>query len=594
MPDDGGSTLLGGGGHPRTQGTAREPDHVTDTYDYVNERGELAYQILRIEEPGKKKTFRQRQPDGNGGWIWNIKDVSPLPYMLPQLEDRPDEAPVWIVEGEKDVERLASLGAIATTNSGGSSKWPEELNEYFLGANVLIIPDNDEPGRKHAAAVADALQRFARSVKIVELPGLEEGGDASDWLDQGGTLEQLTELADAAAVVEGPRGPFEPEDLADLLAEEIEPRQWLLGKVLCRMYLTLLAASGGTGKTSLAIMFALSLATGRPLLGLHVHKRCRVLLLTYEDGREEYKRRFKAACLHYSIKPVDIEGRILTKSLAGVEGTKTLAEVSERGGMREAGTAEQIAEIIRREKVDVVMMDPFIKCSGAPENDNVAVDFVASILTRLAENENVAVLALHHFRKGPAQPGDIDSSRGARSLIDGARIGCTLTPMTSAEAVAFGASEDERRRLVRLDDGKANLTLLLSAAGWFRLASVNIGNGTPEYPDGDNVQVVEAWTPPETWAGLSINVLNRILDEIDGGLQDGERYSDSPAAKSRAAWKVVQRHALEKTEKQCREVIATWVKNGVLEAQEYWSQKDRKFVQGLNVNPLKRPGTIHD
>jgi RecA-family ATPase len=162
----------------------------------------------------------------------------------------------------------------------------------------------------------------------------------------------------------GPRDPFDPEDLADLLTEEIEPRQWLLGKLLCRKYLTVSAASGGTGKTSLAITLALSLATGRPLLGIHVHKQCRVLLLTYEDGREEYKRRFKAACLHYNIHADDIGGRILIKSLAGAEGTKTLAEVSERGGMRETGTAEQIAEIIRREEADVVMIDPFIKCSG--------------------------------------------------------------------------------------------------------------------------------------------------------------------------------------------------------------------------------------
>lgn len=590
MPDDGGSTA--GHGHPRRQGTAWEPDYVVATYPYLNKRSELAYQTLRIEKPGKKKTFRQRQPDGNGGWIWNIKDVSPLPYMLPQLEDRPDEAPVWIVEGEKDVERLAGLGAIATTNSGGSSKWPEELNEYFLGANVLIIPDNDAPGRKHAAAVADALQRFARSVKIVELPGLEEGGDVSDWLDQGGTLERLIELADAAPPVEGPRGPFDPEDLGDLLAEEIEPRQWLLGKLLCRKYVTVSAASGGTGKTSLAITLALSLATGRPLLRIHVHKRCRVLLLTYEDGREEYKRRFKAACLHYNIHADDIEGRILIKSLAGAEGTKTLAEVSERGGMRETGTAERIAEIIRREEADVVMIDPFIKCSGAPENDNMAVDFVARILTRLAENENVAVHVSHHFRKGAGQPGDIDSARGARSLIDAARIATTMQPMTSEEAKTFDVSEGERRRLVRLDDGKANLAPL-SAARWFRLASVNIGNATPEYPGGDDLQVVEAWTPPETWAALSINVLNRILDEIDRGLADGERYSHAPAATDRAAWKVIQRHAPEKTEKQCREVIATWAKNGVLEAQEYRSQAERKLVKGLKVNPLKRPGTIH-
>jgi hypothetical protein len=93
---------------------------------------------------------------------------------------------------------------------------------------------------------------------------------------------------------------------------------------------------------------------------------------------------------------------------------------------------------------------------------------------------------------------------------------------------------------------------------------------------------------------LGYTGLNRILDEIDGGLPDGERFSDAAGGKHRAAWKVVQRHALEKTEKQCREVIAIWVKNGVLKTEEYRSPTTRKQVQGLKVNPLKRPGTIHD
>ena len=176
-------------------------------------------------------------------------------------------------------------------------------------------------------------------------------------------------------------------------------------------------------------MVALSLAAGRPLVGLHVHERSRVLLLTYEDGRDEYQRRFKAACLHHDIHAADLAGRILIKSLARAEGTNTLAAVSAPEGMRETDAAQQIAEIIRRKEVDVVMLDPFIKCSGAPENDNMAVDFVARILTRLAENENVALLVLHHFRKGSTQAGDIDSVCGASSLIDAARIGCTLLPV---------------------------------------------------------------------------------------------------------------------------------------------------------------------
>lgn len=236
------------------------------------------------------------------------------------------------------------------------------------------------------------------------------------------------------------------------------------------------------------------------------------------------------------------------------------------------------------------MVDPFIKCSGAPENDNVAVDFVARILTRLAENHNVAVLVSHHFRKAVGAPGDIDSARGARSLIDAARIAATLSPMSTEEADKFGVPEAGRQRLVRLDDGKANLALL-SAARWFRLASVNIGNGTDDYPAGDDVQAVEAWSPPETWAGLSDQLLNRILDDIEQGMPDGERYSGTPNARARAAWPVVQKHAPDKTEAQCREVIKTWLKSELLKVEQYESPGRREKQSGLAVDASKRPGT---
>ena len=179
---------------------------------------------------------------------------------------------------------------------------------------------------------------------------------------------------------------------------------------------------------------------------------------------------------------------------------------------------------------------------------------------------------------------------GARSLIDAARIALTLMPMSTEEANKFGIPEDERCRLIRLDDGKVNLALA-SRAKWYRLASVNIDNGTVDYPQGDNVQAVEQWTPPETWAGLSNALLNRILDVIEEGLPDGERYSGAPSAKTRAAWPIVQKHAHEKTEAQCREIIKAWLKSRLLMVEEYDSRKERKQVEGLRVDPAKRPGT---
>ena len=170
---------------------------IVATYDYRDENGALLFQVVRYAP----KTFRQRRPDGSGGWSWRVKGVRPVPYRLPELLAEHD-VPVFVVEGEKDVDRLASLGFVATCNAGGANKWPAELNPHFQDLTVCILPDNDEAGRSHAEKVAANLQSIAASVRIVTLPGLAKGGDVSDWLDAGGDAQQLVALCQAAPLWE--------------------------------------------------------------------------------------------------------------------------------------------------------------------------------------------------------------------------------------------------------------------------------------------------------------------------------------------------------------------------------------------------------
>ncbi len=211
------------------------------------------------------------------------------------------------------------------------------------------------------------------------------------------------------------------------------------------------------------------------------------------------------------------------------------------------------------------------------------------MLTDLSSKYDIAVDAPHHTSKGAADPGNANRGRGASAMKDGARLVYTLTAMSTEEAQAFGVTEDARRRLVRMDSGKVNITPPMTAAKWFRLVGVPLGNATDIYPNGDDVQTVEPWTPPDTWAGLSIHLLNLILTALDAGLPDGNRYTDTPSAADRAAWKVVQAHAPAKTERQAREIIKMWVKNGVLARHEYVNPITRKAVTGLKVDPAKRP-----
>jgi putative DNA primase/helicase len=177
---------------------------IVAAYDYRDEGGELLFQVVRFDP----KDFRQRRPDGKGGWIWEVKGTRQVPYHLRELIAASLETPVWIVEGEKDVDRLASLGFVATCNAGGAakangraganSKWPPALNPFFAGRDVVIIPDNDDAGRDHSRSVAGNLTSVARSVRIFELLALPEKGDVSDWLDAGGTPDELQRLAGEA------------------------------------------------------------------------------------------------------------------------------------------------------------------------------------------------------------------------------------------------------------------------------------------------------------------------------------------------------------------------------------------------------------
>jgi hypothetical protein len=165
---------------------------VIAAYDYKDASGKLLFQVCRTAD----KRFFQRRPDGRGGWVNGLGDVKPVLYRLPEVLKAVQRGEtVFIPEGEKDVDNLARLGLAATTAPIGAGKWRDYYSEHLKGAKAVILPDNDEPGRKHAQQAAKSLYGKAASVKVLELPGLPEKGDISDWLAAGGTREELLELA---------------------------------------------------------------------------------------------------------------------------------------------------------------------------------------------------------------------------------------------------------------------------------------------------------------------------------------------------------------------------------------------------------------
>jgi hypothetical protein len=176
-------------------GLGREVAH----YDYTDEVGNLLYQVVRFEP----KTFRQRRPNGAGGWTWKLEDVRQVPYRLPELiEAIASDQLVLIVEGEKDADNLWSIGIPATTNAMGVGKWNDGLSQHFRGAHVVVLNDNDQAGRKHIDAVAAKLIGMASRVRRLDLadhwPNMPDKSDVSDWLAQGHSREELDQLIERA------------------------------------------------------------------------------------------------------------------------------------------------------------------------------------------------------------------------------------------------------------------------------------------------------------------------------------------------------------------------------------------------------------
>lgn len=186
----------------RTNGMGR----IVKTYDYVDEHGALVFQVVRFEP----KDFRQRRKAREGdppdtvknGWVWSVKDVRRYLYRLDILAKADSERAVFVVEGEKDVDKMIGMGFVATTCSGGAGKWHLSDASILHGRNVVIVPDNDppnndgqRPGWDHAIAVAMDLLGNAVTVRIIELPGLGPKEDISDWFDtHDGTSQKLQEL----------------------------------------------------------------------------------------------------------------------------------------------------------------------------------------------------------------------------------------------------------------------------------------------------------------------------------------------------------------------------------------------------------------
>ena len=188
---------------------------ISKIYDYRNSDGSLNFQVCRYVP----KTFKQRKNENE----WNMKDVQKALYKLPELTAANKTKLIFLCEGEKDVDTLFDNGFLATCNCGGAiasphdKKWQENYTETLSGCNLCIIADKDEPGRKHAASVAEIMQGRASTIRVIECPDVngQPVKDATDYFQAGGTAETLKELIRKTPILK-----YEPAIIPEILGDD--------------------------------------------------------------------------------------------------------------------------------------------------------------------------------------------------------------------------------------------------------------------------------------------------------------------------------------------------------------------------------------
>ncbi|MBI5018480.1 MAG: AAA family ATPase [Deltaproteobacteria bacterium] len=417
--------------------STRSPGEDRPRWIYRDASGAPVGLVERIDQgPGRKSFCQYRREDE--AWVKGL-DGRTLPlYRLPEcLEAVAAGRVVYVAEGEKAADALVKVGLGATTSPGGADKWRPEHSESLRGARVVILPDNDEPGRRHAEMVARSLAGVAAKINVVPLPGLPPKGDAFDFLEAGGTREQLEALAAAEPARVNLTDPIAKGfTAAQLTSMDFPEPMWAVPGLLT-VGLTLLCGKPKQGKSWLALDLCLAVAFGGRALGKYAVGKGSSLYFALEDTPRRLQARL----------------RMVLDGQTAPEGMHLFCQWPRL----DQGGAEQLAEwLAAHPDCRLVIVDTLQKIRAPSKTTGTLYgqDYEAlSALKAVADAAGVALVVVHHLRKGASDDvfDTVSGTLGLTGAADATLILARTPGKFSATLHCTGRDIEEQSRALELD-----------------------------------------------------------------------------------------------------------------------------------------------
>lgn len=347
---------------------------------------------------------------------------------------------------------------------------------------------------EHGGDATAAVRAYAEEIGR-ELPPRADARDEFDAVNDNGPAPKKPSL-------------IKPSPFVYRSPETIPRREWLYGHHLSRGFISATVAHPGVGKTTLAVVDTLALVSGKNLIGNSPDGKLRVWYWNGEDPREEMERRFHAAMILHGLTPDDIGDRLFLNS--GRDDPICIAKQTRDGITLAVPEVENLVSVLTENRIDVVMIDPFISSHRVTENDNNAVDAVVKAWASLVDRARSAADLIHHLRKTGGAEGTVEDARGASALVAAVRSARVLNGMTKEEGKRLGV--ENHFDYLRVGNGKSSMArrMPVEKEAWLKMASVPLGNG-------DHVGALTDWVAPDPTDDLQPSDLLAVQEAVAKG-----------------------------------------------------------------------------